>query len=174
MLNDEDILKSALAYGDQRAFRKIFDTYYPQTLGFMRQVMRTDEDAKDVAQEVFVKVWTMRAILPEIRSISSYIFRMSVNTALNFARNNKRYSGKLSMDISDNQLIEELIDTKEKELKITRIVQEMPEQRRKIFIMSRFELISNEQIASILGISKKTVENHLNLALRQLRLSGIF
>ena len=122
----------------------------------------------------------LTAIVSLVLGIAIKIFGKKVTELTVAAKDQKNKELKELADRVDilveqnNQLIEELIDTKEKELKITRIVQEMPEQRRKIFIMSRFELISNEQIASILGISKKTVENHLNLALKQLRLSGIF
>lgn len=72
-------------------------------------------------------------------------------------------------DIPYDQMVEEVIDMKDKEAFIASVVERMPEQRRKVFVMSRFENRSNDEIASILNIKKKTVENHLNLALKELR-----
>ena len=72
-------------------------------------------------------------------------------------------------DIPYDQMVEEVIDMKDKEAFIASVVERMPEQRRKVFVMSRFENRSNDEIASMLHIKKKTVENHLNLALKELR-----
>ena len=66
-------------------------------------------------------------------------------------------------------MVEEVIDMKDKEAFIAAVVSRMPEQRRKIFIMSRLEHRTNDEIATLLHIKKKTVENHLNLALKELR-----
>lgn len=165
----ERLLMERTAEGDRSAFRELFDCYYPVVSGFMRGLLPSQEDACDVAQEVFIKLWLMRAALPDITSLRFYLYRMSLNQTINFIKKNRCSAGSLLADIPYDQMVEEGIDMKEKEAFIASVVGRMPEQRRKVFIMSRLEHRSNDEIASILKIKKKTVENHLNLALKELR-----
>ena len=58
---------------------------------------------------------------------------------------------------------------KEIEVQVAHLIKQMPDRRRKVFILSRFEGKNNSEIAQIMGISKKTVENHMNLVLKELR-----
>lgn len=74
------------AAGDRRAFRSLFDAYYPVVYGFMRSLLHTEEDASDVAQEVFIKLWLMRAALPDITSLRFYLYRMSLNQTINYIK----------------------------------------------------------------------------------------
>lgn len=159
------------AEGDRSAFRAIFDRYYPAVLGFMNSLLHSPDDASDLAQEVFVKLWLMRAALPEISSLRSYIYRMSLNQTINYMKKKRLAAGgeELFAEIPYDPLTEDFIDMKDKEAYIAAVVEKMPEQRRKVFVMSRLENRSNDEIASILNIRKKTVENHLNLALKELR-----
>ena len=78
------------AAGDRRAFRSLFDAYYPVVYGFMRSLLHTEEDASDVAQEVFIKLWLMRAALPDITSLRFYLFRMSLHQTINYIK--KKYN----------------------------------------------------------------------------------
>ena len=94
---------------------------------------------------------------------------MSLNQTINFMKKNKFRNSYVLADIPYDQMVEEVIDMKDKEAFIASVVERMPEQRRKVFVMSRFENRSNDEIASMLHIKKKTVENHLNLALKELR-----
>ena len=98
---------------------------------------------------------------------------MSRNAALNSLRNSNRIT-PISDDSSikekqSNSSIEENYYAKEKELIIRLTICRMPEQRRRIFEMSRYMGMDNQTIATTLNISKKTVENHLTLALKTLR-----
>lgn len=155
--------------GDRSAFRSLFDVYYPVVHGFMSSILPTREDASDVAQEVFIKLWLMRAALPDITSLRFYLYRMSLNQTINFMKKDRFRNSSVLADIPYDQMVEEVIDMKDKEAFIASVVERMPEQRRKVFVMSRFENRSNDEIASMLNIKKKTVENHLNLALKELR-----
>lgn len=167
--SQERALMERTAAGDRSAFRELFDCYYPVVSGFMKSVLPMDEDAYDVAQEVFIKLWLMRAALPDITSLRFYLYRMSLNQTINFIKKNKKAACFPLSDIPYDQMMEDVIDMKDKEAFIAAVVGKMPEQRRKVFIMSRLEHRTNDEIASMLNIKKKTVENHLNLALKELR-----
>ncbi len=166
---EERMLMERTAAGDRAAFRRIFDAYYPAVFGFMKSLLKTDEDSSDAAQEVFIKLWLIRAALPDISSLRSYIYRMCLNQVISLARKNRIDASSDIVDAPYDQMVENRIDTENKETIIAELVSKMPEKRRKIFILSRLEHRSNEEIATALNIRKKTVENHLNLALRELR-----
>ena len=174
MIN-ESIYIERLALGDHDAYRYFFMKYFPKMKYFIAHIVKSEAIAEELAQDVFEKIWISRIELPGIRSFNSYLYKMSKNIALNYLDRKyveNRYienSSIPSYDFSQVASIEKEIDAKEIESLIRMEVEKMPEQRRKIFMMSRFENLKNEEIAQELNITKKTVENHLNLALKQLR-----
>jgi RNA polymerase sigma-70 factor (ECF subfamily) len=159
---------------DRAAFRDMFLHYYPKVKGFLVCLLKDETAAEDLAQDVFVALWEKREVFPDIRSMDAYIFRMAKNTFLNHVKRNAyhdRYVDEqkehVSLSITDSG--EEALYAREKQLLIELIVENMPAQRRCIFRMSRGEGMKKEDIAKRLGLSKKTVENHINLALKELR-----
>ena len=159
-----------LALGDHDAFRHIFMKYFPKMKYFITHIVKSEAIAEELSQDVFEKIWRNRAELSDLRSFSSYLYRMSKNIAINYIEHKyveRTYiqDYKAELDFS----IEEQLDANEIKLLIMLEVEKMPEQRKKIFMMSRFENLKNEEIAKELNITKKTVENHLNLALKQIR-----
>ena len=167
--DEEKKLMERIAAGDRGAYKVLFDCWYPVVYGFMKSMLHSEEDASDVAQEVFIKLWLMRAALPDITSLRMYLYRMSLNQTVNFMKKNYSRGEYALPEIPYDQMVEEIIDMRDKEAFIASVVERMPEQRRKVFVMSRMEHKSNDEIAAILNIKKKTVENHLNLALKELR-----
>jgi hypothetical protein len=80
MLDEENILKR-VSEGDMSAFQDLYYEYYGKTKSFLTGFVRDPIVCEDLTQEIFVKVWTMRHILPEVRSLNSYLYRMSKNVA---------------------------------------------------------------------------------------------
>lgn len=170
--NNEQNLIRQLSEGDQTAFRTLFETYYPRVRTFIACIVKEESTAEDIAQELFVKIWERREIFQrEIASFGGYLYRMARNAALNSIRRTA------NLDLSDVRFSESVPDAsfeeeyyaREKELFIKLVVCRMPEQRRRIFEMSRYLGMDNQSIADALNLSKKTVENHLTLALKELR-----
>lgn len=161
-----------LSEGDQSAFRVVFEHYYPRVFEFIRRIVKSDVIAEDVAQDVFVKVWERREMFGvEVQAFGGYIYIMSRNAALNAIRQICRISPLVEPLISPPlaESLEERYYAQEQELIIRLVVCRMPEQRRRVFEMSRYMGMDNQTIATTLNISKKTVENHLTLALKTLR-----
>lgn len=170
-MTDEDIRK--IAEGDVRAFHNVFFEYYGQVKQFSYFVLKDIDAAEDIAQEVFIKVWTGRGVLPEVRNFRNYLFQISKNTMIDHIRRetamvlrNNVFAGRaFSRDDSfENDFI-----AKETQGAIDEIVGNMPPKRREVFILNRVQGKSNDEIAELLGLSKKTVENHLHLALKELK-----
>ena len=170
---DTTIIKR-LSEGDQRAYRVVFEHYYPRIWEFVRRIVKSESLAEDITQDIFVKIWERREIFGvEVHSFSKYIYIMSRNAALNALRHNNRTTpladDSTIKEKQSSSSFEESYYAQEKELIIRLTVCRMPEQRRRIFEMSRYMGMDNQTIATTLNISKKTVENHLTLALKTLR-----
>lgn len=167
-MTEKDYLKM-IAEGDKEAFRVIFDKYYPKVLAFLQSFLQSYDDAEDVAQSVFVRLWFVRHTLVDVTRISAYLFRMTTNMAINWSKSRKTHLDLAYGDLPYQPLTEENLDADLRFARIVYAVNHMPDRRRKVFMMSRVEGLSNSEIAERMNISRKTVENHMNLALKELR-----
>ena len=147
MLEEENILKRVkrVSEGDMSAFQDLYYEYYGKTKSFLTGFLRDPVVCEDLAQEIFVKVWTMRHILPEVRSLNSYLYRnrMSKNVALNYLRSAAREVHGMA-DIEDDRILEDVISAKQKLKIVGRVISNMPLKRRSIFLMSRIIGIPND------------------------------
>lgn len=160
--------------GDRSAFRILFNAYYSRVYRFAERILKDSLYADEVAQAVFVGLWRKREMLDPDRNFENYLYVLSRHAVTDFMRLNRRarlaegleavtdtgLSGDSTDAVAEYHLIQSQID---------KIVEGMPEQRRKVYCMSRNEGLSNDEIAERLQISKRTVERHLNLALNTLR-----
>ena len=171
MIISQDIIEE-LTEGNQEAFRIIFKAAYPQVRAFSLGLLKNDADADDIAQLVFIKLWTKRAILAQVRNFDTYLYTITKNTVLNHIASRKA----LMIDITDIPNVStdnvsplDQIEAGDMQLLIDMVVENMPPQRQAVYRMSREEGLSNDQIAETLGLTQKTVENNLNLALGDIR-----
>ena len=171
MVISQDIIEE-LTEGNQEAFHMVFKAAYPQVRAFSKGFTKNDADADDIAQQVFIKLWTKRAILANVRNFETYLYTITKNTVLNHMASQKAFM----VDISDVRNLStentsplEQIEASDLQLLIDMTVENMPPQRQAVYKLSRVEGLSNDQIAERLGLQKKTVENHLNLALGEIR-----
>ena len=159
-----------LILGEHSAFRYLFMKYFPKMKYFISHFVKSDAIAEELAQDIFMKIWEHREKLSNVQSFDSYIYRMSKNLSLNYLEH--KYVEDLYMENYQGETestIEGELYAREMELLEQLTVNQMPSQRKTIYEMSRKKGMKNEEIATALGISKKTVENHLNLALKEIR-----
>lgn len=169
MLENEKELLRLTTEGDESAFREVFSHYYPKVLVFLAEILKDRVTAEDIAQDVFARVWLLRGTLPEIRSFGSYLYAMTRNSALLHLKRRRPSITIEEFDFTVDQSVDSRMEAEDKAEAIRRIVEAMPERRRRVFTLSRDEGKSNDEIAAILGIKKKTVENLMNAALRDIR-----
>lgn len=170
MLDGERILLKRISDDDEGAFRVLFNYYYPKVLSFLGNYISSDEDCRDIAQNVFANIWKKRDTLAEIRSFGAWLYRLSRNGAIDYCRR-KRITLSITEQYEDAGMTpaDEEFVARESRLQYQRCLNNMPERRRQIFSLSREDGLSNAEIARQLGISKKTVENHMTAALREIR-----
>ncbi|MDR0680488.1 MAG: RNA polymerase sigma-70 factor [Dysgonamonadaceae bacterium] len=166
----EHIDLERLALGDTKVFRQFFLEYYPKVKAFIVYFVKSEAVAEDLSQDIFEHIWRHKDFLTNLKSLNAYVFRMAKNFSINYL-NHKIIEEKHCESYAplEEYSIEEELYVKELELLIQLTVEKMPKQRRLIFEMSRIKNLKNAEIAEKLNISKSTVENHLNLALKQIR-----
>jgi len=175
MMGVENELKylRALGQGDHEAFDILFTEYHPRVIYFLYGFIKDEEQARDMAQEVFFKVWTNREYISKVDSFKGYLFRMARNMIYDYYDHNlikeKYYHQQKEEKYVYSDVVEEEFYAKELSLLIDLVVELMPKQRKLVFQLSRNAGLSNDEIAERLSINKRTVENHITNALHELR-----
>ena len=165
-------LVAAVRSGDARAFDAIFLRWYPQVYRFLMALVKEEALAEDLSQSVFLKVWLQRELLDPSKSLKNYLLVLSRNGALDVFKS-KRHLMKADIpapvEKASSDRAEHLAEYSEAHARILRAVEQMPPQRRAVFEMSRFKQLSSKEIADAMGLSVRTVEKHLQLALTSIR-----
>lgn len=161
-----------LIKGDHRSFDLLFMQYHPKVKKFLIGFIKDEDEARDLAQEIFFRLWVNREQLEKVESLKAYLFRMVRNKVYDRYKHKlvqEKYDVKQLSPVYYTNMVEEEIYAKELKVLIEIAIANMPEQRNRIFNMNRKEGLSNEAIALQLGISKRTVENHITQALADIR-----
>ena len=170
---DEQQLLCNVARGDIGSFERIFRLYHPRLVAFLVGLLHDEDEGRDMAQDIFMSLWENREKLSEVRSLSAYLFRMARCAVYNYYDHlnveSKYASEYLLNHVDDSFSEEEKIFARELSNAIDRVVDGLSDQRKRVYVMSRKENLSNDEIAEHLGISKRTVENHLSAVLAVLR-----
>ena len=160
-----------LKKGDKSAFKELFEHYYPLFLAFARKMLKEDDVAEDIVQNVFMRTWVLRERLDEKRSLKNYLLVAVRNEIYYYLRGElKKKHEVLHEEAAICPFdINSAISAKDMEKDLEKIVASLPERRREIFEMSRNQKMSNSEIAERLGISVRTVEKHIENALSDIR-----
>lgn len=170
--NDYDIV--AL----QQKFEAFFIRYFPKVRNFAKILLKSDFVAEDMAQDVFVKLWqTPEVWVDTSESLDSLLYTITRNRIFDYIKHKNIehvyreaiFEKKVLDDIlSQNTPIDNLY-YKEARLLMLFTLEQMPEKRRTVFTMNRFDGMKNEEIAKRLNLSVRTVEHHIYLALAELK-----
>ena len=176
---DIDFLVHLLKNGDTDAFDTLFRLYYDKLIHIARGYLVLHENAEEIVQNVFLKLWERKNKLKNITNINSYLYLMVKNACLDHIKHEKIKIG-YSKNVWDrknairHQFIKDeaaaLLLENELEKKIMESIELLPEKCKKVFIKSRIEGKKHHEIAELLGISKRTVDNHISNALKHMKL----
>ncbi len=163
----------AINQGDESSFEQLFRAFYPRLCAYARTILSDNEEAEEIVQTLFCRLWEQRATLEVTTSVQAYLFRAVRNASLNQIKKVQIRDAYKTMNLEEiNQNPEvqtDLATTEELRQRIEKAIGDLPEQCRLIFKMSRFEELKYREIADSLGISVKTVENQMGKALKTLR-----
>ena len=170
-MDEERRYLEALARDDRSAFDALYLKYAAKTEEFLYRTLKDHSEAEDITQDIFLKIWRNRTSIGAVDAFGPYLFRMARNAVYDRFDNRsvrENYARRASL-LPEYELPDSAIDSRDLLLLIRMVVEKMPEQRRRIFRMSREEGLSNDQIAEQLSISRRTVENQISRALAELR-----
>jgi len=169
----EKILLELASTGDTEAFTQLFSLYKDKLYSFTLRLTGCKEKAKDIVQDVFLKLWQNYTTLNTIENFSSYIFKLAHNQFLNAAKrmaNETLIISKIqSRTDAYNAPPDEKLEYKEVENLLNEVLQKLPPQQKLIFKLSREQGLKHEEIAKQLQISPSTVKNHLVQSLKTIR-----
>ena len=162
---------SALADGNERAFDALFVEYYPKVLQFVMRFCHDKSEAENIVQDLFMELWIKRERFTKIENLDNYLFVSARNSAIHYVKQSLVcVDDESACNVQSNYVSGDMkLCYEELYGFIMREIDSMPEQRRRVFVMSRVDGLSNAEIAERLGISKRTVEPHISAALAHLR-----
>ena len=160
-----------LQSSDQRAFSELFQAMHVTLLRYAWRFTGEHESAQDIVQDAFLKVWNMREEIDPSRSLKALLYTMVRNLSLNHIRAAQHTNGTLpDDDLHDHAPgADQKVDAEMLDERIRQFIDEMPDRRREAFTLSRFEGLSHEEIAQVMGLTPRTVNTHIVLALKDLR-----
>lgn len=169
-LSERDLVEK-IRQGDVLAYKIIFLRYYQTILHFLKALLKEEKIAEDIAQNSFIKLWSFRDRLAPAKSIKNYLYVLARNEALDYLRTLRKEPSEIPESQETGISADYKVIYLETRSEIQKIISQMPEQRRTIFIMSRYQNMTAAQIAEVMHLSVRTVQKHIELALKQLRRS---
>jgi RNA polymerase sigma-70 factor (ECF subfamily) len=168
--NDTEALLK-LADGNLSAYRFLFDHHFTDLCNFLLIYLHSRELSEEVALEIYAYIWEKKETLEIRTTFKSFLFAAAKNKAISHYRK----ESKISFSSLDNTKIPDLADNhlymENDELRkiIDTAIDKLPEKSRQVYQLAWEENLSHKEIAKQLGITPKTVENHIGIALRKLR-----
>ncbi len=169
------VLFAKIKEGDIRAFETLFKRYYEPLCLFGHKMTHEMDTAEEIVQQLFYTLWKERASVHIVLSVKSYLYKSVRNQVLHHVehmRVRERYQTMMSGNMQENALHDtpqDILEYKELEQQFELALEAMPQRRRDIFRMNRFEGKKYEQIAQELSLSVKTIEAEMSKALQALR-----
>lgn len=154
------------------AFQELYNCYWEDLFNFGFDLLHDEQSTKDIVQDIFFNIWNNRQKI-EINNTKAYLFQSVRYAVIKRIRHTELKECDLSYLVEEPYAnsLEEAIDYEETHRKIETLMEDLPRRSREVFYLSRYENLTNAQIAEKLHISKTTVEWHISQVLKHFRLS---
>ncbi len=166
------ILFQEIQQGNKDAFNDLFNLYYAKLVAFAQQYTKQFESAEEISSELFVKLWLKRDQLSKVFNPEVYLYVSVKNACLNLIRADKKrpmlYSEETGVDSIEKDSEGSKLEDKELIKLLDEAVNSLPEQRKIIFKLIKEDGLKTNEVAEIMELSKRTVENQLYKAVKTL------
>ncbi len=169
LAHDQQIIQD-IREGREAPFREVFNTYYEGLCQYAFTILRDMDEAEDIVQAMFIKIWEKRQSLTITHTVKSYLYKAVHHQCINQFDHRavrEKYRELSLIENSGIQLPE--VFPNELEDRIVAAINSLPKQCRTIFMMSRYQDMKYSEIAKALELSVNTIENQISKALRILR-----
>jgi len=172
-VHNDKLLTTRIAEGDETAFTELFYDYLPLIKSIILKLTNEEQAVDDLVQEIFLKIWLTREQLPEIERLKNWILHLAYNQTFNWLRQ-KRVRSSIVAGISDENI--QPVDTttdpaslEETRRLIATAIDQLPQQAYRVYQLNRQYGYSIADIAEQMNLSKQTVKNTLNRAVKAIR-----
>lgn len=170
---DEKELLVQLKQDSESAFEELYKLYSARLFGNLLKLVKSEIDAQEILQDVFIKIWDNRQQIDTDKSFRSYLFKIAENKVYDLfrkiSRDKKREEALLSIATSEYVHIEETILNKESTALLNKAIESLPPQRQQIFRLCKLEGKSYKEVSETLGISVSTISDHIVKATKSIR-----
>lgn len=171
--NIELLQQKVALFSDQQSYNELFLHFYPSLQQFAFSFVKSKQLSEEVVSDVFIKIWEKRKTLHNITNLKLYLFTSTRNTAINYLKKKKGEQHILAEDywVELNSVYfdpEKLMITAEMVTRIHKAIQSLPPKCKLIFKLIKEEGLKYKEVATLLDLSVKTVENQMTLALKRI------
>lgn len=169
---DDPEMLLAIKRGDHSAFKTFFEKHHSYLYHFLLKKGLSDQQAEDLVQQAFVIIWEKRSSIDETKSLKAYLFRIAYTRMLNVFRDTAKFEEVKNLDHQEAEsenTSEKEVEAKELGNAIEASIASMPEKRQAVFRLCFIQEFTYKEAAEFLEVSIKTIENHMGLALKDLR-----
>ncbi|GAA4447940.1 RNA polymerase sigma-70 factor [Ravibacter arvi] len=159
---------AAVANGDRKAFSLLFYRFHQELGAFITRITKSDALAEEIVQDTFMKVWTNRHTLADVRNFRAFLFTIARNHSFNALRDETQKKFRLEALSSALSFSDTADDSPDKEVLfgiVDKAVSQLPPQQQKVWRMSKEQGLAYHQIAESLQLSPETVKRHISLAM---------
>ncbi len=172
-LSNERQLLLQIQKGSESAFEELYKLYSTRLYGNLLKLVKSEADAQEILQDVFIKIWNNRQLIDADKSFRSYLFKIAENKVFDLfrkiSRDKKREEALLSIATSEYVHIEESILNKESAALLNKAIESLSAQRQLVFRLCKLEGKSYKEVAEQLGISVSTISDHIVKATKTIR-----
>jgi len=155
------------------AFDEVFRKYSKRLFRFSYNLLKSNEDAENIVQDVFLNLWSNRHKVEKGTSLKYYIFIIAYHSSINIIRKKSKESDFFKYLMSFQEPLEEAVDLqvefRELDEKLKSIIDALPGRQKEVYILHKIEGLKYSEISERLGISVNTIENHMSRALKTIR-----
>jgi RNA polymerase sigma-70 factor (family 1) len=170
---EEKDLLFELIRGNELAFKKIYQLYSSILFGRLMKLLKSESQAQEILQDVFVKLWQHRKAIDPEKSFRSFLFKIAENKVYDFfrkaARDKNMESQLIAFSTSTYNIIEEFKSGDENLATLQKALDSLPPQRQQVFRLCKLEGKSYKEVSELLGISVSTISDHIVKGTKSIR-----
>jgi RNA polymerase sigma-70 factor (ECF subfamily) len=169
---EEKLLLLNIADGDAEAFRQLYDLHHKQVFSFAFHFTKTVEDAEEITQDIFIRIWKYRGQLPSVDNFEGWLKTVVKNRCLTWLHKTalRKNAAKKLFQLQMQEFVYNSVLDRELEKAMGHAINRLPDQQKAVFLLSRKNGMKHKDIAQTLGVTISTVKNHMKAALQSIRI----